>query len=255
MELPVAISSLLYLFLLLGPGSSEKYTLTWNMILAVLILLFNIVLSFSIKRIQDPYLGNQIFLTLFYIVFLALFIISGVESNYFYLILYLQLFVSSYYLRYAIPILVSIFYFQFVMTLSIYVAPKDIINFSIESLFLLSAAWAIISRYKLSGIDAETWSKSMKHKNEIETLLEITKSVTSTLDVDEVLYRMAVSLGIFSNLKRSSIISIDSKMKYGTIEASFEGKHLRKLKLDLKKFVCGLRSSKAVMIKKLEVKK
>jgi signal transduction histidine kinase len=77
---------------------------------------------------------------------------------------------------------------------------------------------------------------AIRRRNAADTLYVISKAISKSSNIDDILFKIATSLGVFTNLERSSIILVDRDMKKGKIAASFEGKHLRNLEIDIAKY-------------------
>ena len=73
-------------------------------------------------------------------------------------------------------------------------------------------------------------------KKELEIILEITKSVSSTLEIDEVLKIIVNKVAEHINADRCSIILVDAPHKIGYVVASHDAPGINRLKIDLEKY-------------------
>ena len=73
-------------------------------------------------------------------------------------------------------------------------------------------------------------------KKELELILEITQSVSSSLDINEVLRIMVNKVGLYIDADRCSIILVDGQKEYGYVMASNDSPNINKLQIDLIKY-------------------
>ncbi|MEK6713137.1 MAG: diguanylate cyclase [Nitrospirota bacterium] len=76
----------------------------------------------------------------------------------------------------------------------------------------------------------------MQSKKELELILEITQSVSSSLDINEVLRIMVNKVGSYVDAERCSIILIDGQKEHGYVMASNDAPDINKLQIDLIKY-------------------
>lgn len=75
-----------------------------------------------------------------------------------------------------------------------------------------------------------------KEKKEMETIIDLTYLVSSTLDPREILYLIVKKIADVIHVTRCSIIRIDGKERYAHVVATFEDPMIRDVKLDLRKY-------------------
>ncbi len=73
-------------------------------------------------------------------------------------------------------------------------------------------------------------------KKELELILEITQSVTSSLDINDVLRIMVNKVGSYIDVDRCSIILIDGQKEHGYVMASNDAPNINQLQIDLIKY-------------------
>ncbi|MCC7201555.1 MAG: diguanylate cyclase [Nitrospirae bacterium] len=73
-------------------------------------------------------------------------------------------------------------------------------------------------------------------KRELELILEITQSVSSSLDINEVLRTMVNRVGLYIEADRCSIILVDRKKEHGYVVASHDVPEVSQLQIDLIKY-------------------
>jgi len=79
-------------------------------------------------------------------------------------------------------------------------------------------------------------SYAWQSKKELELILEITQSVSSSLDINEVLRIMVNKVGLYIDADRCSIILVDGQKEYGYVMASNDSPNINKLQIDLIKY-------------------
>ncbi len=88
-------------------------------------------------------------------------------------------------------------------------------------------------------------------KRKLEILLEITKSVSSTLDIKEVLGIIVNKVAGYIHVDRCSIILTDGQQKHGYVVASHDAPEIDRLEIDLEKYpeiFKALKSNEVVVI-------
>ncbi|MBI5756059.1 MAG: diguanylate cyclase [Nitrospirae bacterium] len=87
-------------------------------------------------------------------------------------------------------------------------------------------------------------------KKELEIILEITKSVSSTLKINEVLMTIVSKVGEYIYADRCSIILIDGQRKYGYVIASHDDPGIDHLQIDLEKYpeICRVLETKEAVV-------
>lgn len=73
-------------------------------------------------------------------------------------------------------------------------------------------------------------------KRELELILEITQSVSSSLDINEVLRTIVNRVGLYIEADRCSIILVDRKKEHGYVVASHDVPEVSQLQIDLIKY-------------------
>ena len=73
-------------------------------------------------------------------------------------------------------------------------------------------------------------------KKELELILEITRSVSSSLDINEVLRTMVNRVGLHIDADRCSIILVDQKKDHGYVVASHDVPDVNQLQIELIKY-------------------
>ena len=101
-------------------------------------------------------------------------------------------------------------------------------------LFIMSLFYGYLAEqtrvHSNKNVDLET------EKRKLEILLEITKSVSSTLDIKEVLRIIVAKVAGYIQADRCSIILTDSEQKQGYVVASQDAPDLDRLQIDLEKY-------------------
>src|SRR3989304_927516 len=101
-------------------------------------------------------------------------------------------------------------------------------------LFIMSLFYGYLAEqtrvHSNKNVDLET------EKRKREILLEITKSVSSTLDIKEVLRIIVAKVAGYIQADRCSIILTDSEQKQGYVVASQDAPDLDRLQIDLEKY-------------------
>src|SRR3989304_2305005 len=99
------------------------------------------------------------------------------------------------------------------------------------------------------AIKKQSWLENLhkKHKD-LETLIELTHFITSTIDPRKALYLVVKKLSEIIHVTRCSMISTDTKNKrYATVVSTFEDPSITNLKIDLQKYP---EIRKALLLKK-----
>lgn len=73
-------------------------------------------------------------------------------------------------------------------------------------------------------------------KKELELILEITRDVSSSLDINEVLRTMVNRVGLHIDADRCSIILVDRQKDHGYVVASHDVPHVKQLQIELIKY-------------------
>ncbi|MEK6583996.1 MAG: diguanylate cyclase [Nitrospirota bacterium] len=76
----------------------------------------------------------------------------------------------------------------------------------------------------------------LQSKKELELILEITQSVSSSLDINEVLRIMVNKVGLYIDADRCSIILVDGQKEHGYVMASNDAPDINQLQIDLIKY-------------------
>ena len=89
-----------------------------------------------------------------------------------------------------------------------------------------------------SAIRKKSWLGTLhKKRKDLETLIELTHFITSTLDPQKALYLVVKKLSEIIHVTRCSMISTDTKNKrYATVVSTFEDPNITNLKIDLQKY-------------------
>lgn len=93
-------------------------------------------------------------------------------------------------------------------------------------------------------------------KRELEIILEITKSVSSTLDIQEVMRIIVNKVAGYIHADRCSIILVDGQQKHGYVVASHDVPEINRLQIDLEKYpeiYRALESKEVVVINDINV--
>ena len=88
------------------------------------------------------------------------------------------------------------------------------------------------------AIKKKNWLETLYNKNnDLETLIELTHFITSTLDPQKALYLVVKKLSEIIRVTRCSMISTDTKDKrYANVVSTFEDPNITNLKIDLQKY-------------------
>ncbi|MDD5434097.1 MAG: diguanylate cyclase [Nitrospira sp.] len=73
-------------------------------------------------------------------------------------------------------------------------------------------------------------------KGELETILDITNSISSTLGLQDILRTIVNKVAEYTHANRCSIILIDNHQKYGYVMASHDAPDINNLQIDLKNY-------------------
>jgi len=196
----------------------------------------NILFSLSQNRIEEGALKGYVNIISVYLVFSAFFVVGGELHIIFYLIFFILILVAAVYPR-MIFIFLLITVHIIIQCLDHYSSGNfNVVLVLLESVFLTGAVFYVRRQLDRAGISPFHHQIAIRHRNAIETLYEISKAISKSSNIDDILFKIATNLGVFTNLERSSIILVDKDMKKGKIAASFEGKHLRNLEIDIAKY-------------------
>lgn len=75
-----------------------------------------------------------------------------------------------------------------------------------------------------------------ENREDLSALLDMTRSLSSTLNFKELLYLIVKKISDVINVARCSIVRIDPDSKYGIVVASHEDPGIRDIKIDLRKY-------------------
>lgn len=108
--------------------------------------------------------------------------------------------------------------------------------------------------YKLETIILEKHAaeKLMSEIRQLEVVVELTSAISSTLDPNEVLFKIVRKIADVIPVSRCSIIRVDWIQRYAYVIATFEDPKITGLKLNLKKYpeiMAALKSKQPVIIK------
>src|SRR3990172_2299416 len=81
-----------------------------------------------------------------------------------------------------------------------------------------------------------SFSYLWQSKKELELILEITRSVSSSLDINEVLRTMVSKVGLYIEADRCSIILVDRQKEHGYVVASHDVPDVNQLRIELIKY-------------------
>jgi len=121
--------------------------------------------------------------------------------------------------------------------------------------YLISPFYKEDFEHKLKlAIKKKCWVEDIyREKKDLETIMEMTYLLTSTLDPKEVLYFVVKKISEIINVTRCSIISIPSEEKrHAYVISTFEDHKITNIRLDLKKYPeirRALRTKSTVIIK------
>jgi diguanylate cyclase (GGDEF)-like protein len=89
-----------------------------------------------------------------------------------------------------------------------------------------------------SAIRKKSWLETLhKKRKDLETLIELTHFITSTLDPQKALYLVVKKLSELIHVTRCSMISTDTKDKrYANVVSTFEDPSITNLQIDLQKY-------------------
>jgi signal transduction histidine kinase len=200
------------------------------------------------KRITNPSIKVPFFAAAYFMIFSAFFIFSGQKDYIFYLFFFLQVIISSILKPLIFPLLITSFYSIFFIYTG---ASKrhSVLDLALFSCFLMVAALSVAmkGRFAAKGF----YPRIIRQRDSIATLHAISNAITSGMPVDKVISLITNSLGVFTNVARSSIILVDKDLIKGRIAASFEGEHLRNKEIEIEKYpeiLKALRTRKVVTI-------
>jgi len=201
------------------------------------------------KRITNPSIKVPFFAAAYFMIFSAFFIFSGQKDYIFYLFFFLQVLISSIWKTLIFPILITCFYAIYFIYMTGASKRHSILDLALFSCFLMIAALSAVmkGRFAAKGL----YPRIIRQRDSITTLHAISNAITSGMPVDKVISLITNSLGVFTNVARSSIILVDKDLIKGRIAASFEGEHLRNKEIEIDKYpeiLKALRTRKVVTI-------
>ncbi len=228
----LGISSFLYLFFI-WYVHFEHLSPFQLAVVGLLLIGINYLLPHSLVNIEHQGTTSILFSIAFYLIFAALFMLSGEESLVFFLMFLIMILLSSHFKMYIV--IASVLYIPLEYFYKFGTVDFNLISTFLKFLFLLSGSYLINLKFRLSRTVTGSF-QILRNFNAVETLHDISIAISNSSNIDRLLYKIATSLGLFTKLQRTSIILVDKDMTEGTIAASFEGEHLRNLKIDIKRY-------------------
>lgn len=233
-EIPLVASISIFTAIYIERAVSTGFD--WLQFLKIIILLtFLTYVIYAIeKRISNLQIKAPFFAASYWILFFVFFILIGEKYYIFFILFFLQA-LLSYAVQLIIVSIIATFLYP-VLYFLIDTASKrhGILDLILFSAFLLIAGLTIIQKSKYAA--NRIFPRIIHHRDNIVTLHAISNAITSGMPVDKVLSLITSSLGVFTNVSRSSIILMDKKITKGRIAASFEGEHLRNREIDIQKY-------------------
>jgi signal transduction histidine kinase len=202
--------------------------------LFILLSLLVYLLYKAEKRIKNLSIKASFFASAYFLVFSTFFIVMGQRDYIFYLFFFAQVIISSVFKPLIFPLLITSFYAIYSIYFATASKRHDILDLTLFSCFLIVAALSVVMR---GGFAAKgLYPRIIRQRDSIATLHVISNAITSGMPVDKVISLITNSLGLFTNVARSSIILLDKDLIKGRIAASFEGVHLRNKEIEIEKY-------------------
>lgn len=118
------------------------------------------------------------------------------------------------------------------------VVTKKEVKEGIQKLHRYGIQFYILPPYRKEDISYKiiTAQQNIHEKALLEAIIDISKKVSTTLDVFEILYYTVKKIAEIIPVTRCSIVKIPPSMKYAHVVATYEDPDIRNITLDLKKY-------------------
>ncbi|MBN2135117.1 MAG: GAF domain-containing sensor histidine kinase [Acidobacteria bacterium] len=234
--IPMGFACLVYYAILSHQVMDHTLSVVSAIILGILTPIFYITLYFSGSRILNAQIGYYIFVITLFAIYTMQILSAGVREFAFIIFLYLMFLFVSYFNNIGFAFLVTLLYIAYQFFVTYAFVTESFIAVLLKGLFLLSSAWILYVNLRSAGVDTRSQIRTLERKDAVDLLYEISRMIAAEASADDILFKIATDIGLFTDLERSSIILVDPEMKEAQIAASFEGQHLRGLRINLRSY-------------------
>lgn len=233
-EFPLALTVALCLFMLEFHPAADSLEPAETLLAILLLPFFVFVFYQTDRKFGYPDRDAIAYIAFYFLIFSSFFYSMKMLNLLFSIFLLLQTIFSMLFRRPMIPIVITFIYSICYYVLSGASKWRGYTDWFLFSLFLLLAGWTVFVRSRYT--DKSFFRRILKRRDSIATLHSIGNAISSGAPVDKIMFMITESLGVFTNVVRSSIILVDRNFRHAKIAASFEGEHLRNMKINIKKY-------------------